>query len=450
MRETDIERLLGIPPAEMTKPQAAKLCHALGPWAVLLLDPEVINKARNVANVVPRSDNWLAELFKPPGSCWVLAVPQGDCFPAFGEAVVFPLVWRKDRSEDDPWLPEGLKLVGEQVRSQFSSNGERWTLHFPDDLSPDRLPCSLLAGSYESAWVSLAGGLVLAMSQGLPEKSVWATGAWDPDKGISHVDGVEKKIRTASRFGAKQFFLPETNKGEAEQLAQELGVSVRALSSEGTLDPRKTIQPFLDCFERLADRNDSREKRCQSYRRIPDRKKKCDYYLECILPEVAHNCREKLRAELDRMPCDTLITVMSQSPTLMYLSHEVLRPKQSLILYDQKDPIIINAVNEFQNWLKNRCESPCVAKGIAFKTTQNVRELIEEFQGIVREHLDSTDGHGIVLDVTPGKKVMSLALVAAAPPGSRFLYMHHKLENNDLVPFKESPELFVLPRTLFE
>jgi len=427
----------------MTVPQAAELCHLLGAWAVFLLDPEVIHKAQNILNVFSTTENWLSSLFGLPGSCWVLAVPQGNCLPAISEAVVLPLVWRKDGSADDPCLPEGLKVIGDRVRDQFCSPDVHWTLHFADRRFGERLPGFLLTGSYESAWVSLAGGLVLAMSEGLPEKTVWATGAWEPDKGISHVDGVEKKIRTAARFGAKRFFVPETNKKEVEQLAQELGITLCSLSSQGEADPRKAIQPFLDCFERLADKSDSREKRCHSYRRISDRRKKHDYYLECILHEVARNCREMIRSELDRAPCDTLVTVMSQSPTLVYLSHTVLCPRQSLILYDRGDKDIIAAVHEFQDW-NSRCESSCLAKAVAFKTHQNVRELIKEFTQIFGAHTDLSDGHGIVLDVTPGKKAMTLALVAAAPKGSRFLYWHHELKDGHLVPFEEKPELFVL------
>lgn len=447
MPQACLEKLLRLSPEEITPIAAADLCRKLGGLATFLLHPSILDKAGRCLPKVFREAEAMSYVAKLKGACWVVAVTHtGQEFLSFNDAIVLPVQWRNDWEKEDGQLPQGLKTLANEVRKQFASpqqTGRNWTLHPIQGLELARLPQKVLEGCYKSAWAPLAGGLLLAMRDGLPEPSVWATGAWNPCHGIESVEGVEKKLRVAARFGAKVFFLPDVNKNQVQKLAADHGIELDVfLSQTGPEGPRKTLQGFLDRFEHLADQSDSAEKRAESYLRIRDARQARQYYGSHILLELADKHRAGLASQLAASPCRTLVTVVSKSPELVYLAHAVLRPHTSLVLYDESDGDIRQVIPEVQEWLGR--DTNCRAELLRFPYVENIAELTRTFQQLLREQFDAGDGKGMIIDVTPGKKAITLALIAAAPPDARFLYWHHTQKNGRSIPFKEQPEIFSL------
>ena len=447
MSKACLENLLRLSPDGITPIQAADLCRKLGGLATFLLHPSILDKARQCLTNVFSEAEAMSYVAKFKGACWVVAVTRtGQEFPGLNDAIVLPVQWRNDREEEDGQLPRGLRTLANEVRKQFANaqqTGRNWTLHPIQGLELERVPHKLLEGCYESAWAPLAGGLLLAMRDGLPERTVWATGAWNPCHGIESVEGMEKKLCVAARFGAKVFFLPDVNKNQVQKLAADHGIELDVFPSQtGPEGPRKTLQGFLDRFEHLADQSDSAEKRAESYLRIRDARQARQYYGSHILPELADKYRAGLAGQLRASPCQTLVTVVSKSPELVYLAHAVLMPHTSLVLYDESDGDIREVIPEVQEWLGRDMNRR--AELLRFPYVENIAELTRTFRTLLSEHFVAGDSKGMIIDVTPGKKAISLALIAAAPPDARFLYWHHTQKNGRSIPFKEQPEIFAL------
>ena len=458
-----IERLAQKSPEELTNPEALKLARELGPLASWLLKPEVLEKARLELAAYGWPTEEISQYRKPylpdgPGACWVVAVRKDTCYPALRDSIVLPLRWQEGLSEKPPILPEGLQEVADEVvrelkASRAIAESDQWELHpASDNLFDPGLP--FLKGDYSSAWAPLAGALILAANKGKPDHKVWATGAWDRQAGVIRVEGIREKLAVAKEFHASQFFVPASCSDEACQWVRENNWPIEIKTFErSTPRPHEALRPYKLQLRVPASKSDPPEERAATYLDISSDHERRKYYLDCILEDLANELRNQFSKEPEKLQCRYFITIVSDSPELIYLMHFVFRPRKSLILYTQesqsnrRNESYPKLAAEVEEWLK----SPEVQKQLGSSEPRveafpdgDLEELVRRFRSLVDELLQGDDPRSLVIDVTPGKKIMSIAWTLAAPKGARLVYVDSKF-----APAARKPQPFTERLTIF-
>lgn len=459
----ELDQLVQRHPAELTPRQAFRLTKGLGNLARWLLAPEVLEKAVQVAAEGGSHRDQLKCWTRPLlpeglGACWVLARRTCPEWRALREAFVIPLRWRRKNGPpaETEALPRGLREQARRVMTILKGSGERgidenWSLGPAEDGLFDGPGPRFLEGEYASAWVPLAAGLLLAIDGGPPKREVWASGCWDGEKGIVSVEGLLEKLRIASEFGARQFFVPQASLAEAQAICreQDLALAVKPLK-EACLRPREAMGEYLAALEVRANRNDSREARVRTYNHIANRDEAIEYYLECLVDDLADDVRAKAAAP-EQLACRFLVTIASDSYELVCLSHLVFRPQCSLILYTSDDnPRYKEYAEKARDWLKARGFSPRVKQ---LTQSADLLGLVHQVRASLRELLAEGDSpEGLVVDVTPGKKTMGLAWAYAAPPESRIVYWDSEFDKVLRKPklFTERPMIYRVKDLLAE
>ncbi|GIX01876.1 MAG: hypothetical protein KatS3mg112_0813 [Thermogutta sp.] len=456
-----LERLAQKSPEELTHSEALILARELGPLASWLLKPEIVNKARLELVAYGWSTEDVSQYLKPrlpegPGACWVVAVRKDTtCYPALRDSIVLPLRWKKGPSEKPPTLPEGLQQVANEVLSELKASqsipeSEHWELHPASDDLFNAAGLLFLKGDYSSAWAPLAGALMVAAGEGKPDHKVWATGAWDRQAGVIRVEGIREKLAVAKEFHASQFFVPASCSDEACQCVRENNWPIEIkIFEKSTPRPRDALRRYVSQLHVRASKSDPPEERAKTYLRIDDDNERRKYYLDCILDDLAAQLRNQFMEEPNKLNCRYFITIVSDSPELIYLMHFVFRPKTSLILYTLHNENYRKLAIEVEEWLK----SPEIQKQLGSPQPRveafpdgGLGDLVSRFRRLMAELLQGDDPHSLVIDVTPGKKTMSIAWALAAPRGARLAYVDSKF-NSDVrkpVPFEEKLTIFSL------
>ncbi len=194
---------------------AMNAVRGLGPLAFWWLRPDALDQLQEKQPHLVRYRRQL-RLPKSLGSCTVILARQHDSFPLLRDAFLLPLCW-KQRNQHSDQLPKPLCAIADLVLRQFSLPNQSWSLHLNEHTGLHSVDLSRLTDccTWESAWASLAGGLVLAQDGIVPEDDVFASVAWDEDFGIGGVENLPAKLDVASEFGATQFFVPAENQPEA-------------------------------------------------------------------------------------------------------------------------------------------------------------------------------------------------------------------------------------------
>lgn len=438
--DSTVESLITKSPFQLTGSEARELAIRLGRLAGWILHPKVLEKAQAASSHFTEQQlrGWRTPLPLPEGcgACWVPIVRKNQCWQAMRTAFVLPLRWARGSPEQNPRLPEKLHLVAENVlrtlRITDAIKDDDWQLRPAWDGLFDGPGSELLDGSYDSAWVPLAGALLLAADEGQPQRKVWATGSWSDGQGVISVNGLEEKIELASEHGAEKFFVPAANCDRAKQycLQRSLSLDIQPLA-EARTKPRDALRKYLLQLAVRATRDDSREDREKTYLRIAelDKQEAFEYYVECILDDLAEELRSRLPSELGRPRY--LITHISDSYELVLLSHLVFKPERSIIFYTYEKNYPKHA-EEVKRWLELRDFSvelrPLATNPDAAPAeSSRWQELSRTYQ----ECLKNFSGNGqrtLVLDVTPGTKLMSILLAMAGPPSSWLVYYEQEFD----------------------
>lgn len=148
--------------------------------------------------------------------------------------------------QHDRLLPPGLVRLADLVREQLG--WPAWSRHQLQQfaLRGPVLKAISTHSDFSSAWAALAPGLEVAATGGHPDPCVWATGCWDCQRGLREVAGLNEKLHLAAEHGAKEFFLPASQQGEASQIVAGHGASpsVNPLRM-GITEPREVLRPLL-------------------------------------------------------------------------------------------------------------------------------------------------------------------------------------------------------------
>jgi hypothetical protein len=421
-------------PEDLKPREAAELADALGPAALWILNEEAI---RRLAEEAP----WCVsapppELSPEAGCCGIVYAAEKE-FPLLENAFVLPVQWCEGPAADR-FLPERLRDLAARVVRHLHPK-RAWSLH---RFSPfDEIDLSPLDGmlQHESGWVSLAGGLHIADRGGKPRPKVWATGCWDGDGGIVEPGGIEVKLALARKRGVEEFFVPEEL---APRLPQERPRIGRLRT--GLLSPADALQDYLAALDAPPGPNAERDLRIEYYlRQREGHPKTREYYRENLLPEVVRERRRQMEKEEPGWSPTHLVTVVSGSPELIHLAVRVLQAEQCLLLYiESENGDEIN--NRMRNTALDLAAELNGAKDLKIKAECKAFPENERMAEVMWQHITSfaggTPDGRLVFDVTPGSKLMTLALEYLARtfrPESSLLYVSKKMDGNRLVPLSE-------------
>ncbi len=392
----------------------------LGPW---WLRKEVLDAAREHGRRLFGQgvdfSNWepVGRVPAECGSCWIVLVNKdlehlGLLRPAF----VLPLRWQSGRTHH-PHLPATLCKVADRVLEALRKDQddelktEQWGLApAPEELLVEH-DLSELGWSFESAWASLAGGVLLARWQGKPDATVWASGEWKEDAGMIEVNGLPAKVAVAAEFGARVFFVPEEQKEEARVACEEqggLGELEIAPLAAGKPKLRDALQDYLARIEVPPARDAPREIRQEYFLRIPTDELAREYYKKNILPEVREG--DVAIRDLRSLEASHLVTIQSKGFFLVDLAYGVVQPSRCLLLYNSE---MAEEAKENANQLTN-----CILREFF---QQDHEALVEEFSQLIQDFLGDTPPEKLVVDMTSGQRIMNLSLYDAVPRGCQIL-----------------------------
>jgi hypothetical protein len=412
-------------------PRAAlEAAVGLGALAGWWLRPEVRTAA---AGLQPA---WAAHLTQPPrltatlGGCPIALVNRGPlALPLLRPAFLLPVRWRQ-HPPHDPALPQMLRGLADRVVRQLSEAAgpglRRWGLSL--DLGPggEEVDLSDLEMSFESAWAPLAGGLLLAEKGIASDPGTWATGAWDAGGGVGPVEGLGAKLSLAAEYGVRHFFLPLAQRAEAEAwLADTPGSGVRLgwLVPSPDPQPEALLRPYLARLGWPPGRDEPFEARRRYYALQPRGRPAAEhYYRECLLPEIAARLRAQAGASWPGWRPELLVTVLSPSAALVRLMAEALRVPEVMLLVEGGQeaalPVAADAVRDELG----RAGARCV---VARFDEASIQDMEDRFSCLIQEAAGGRAAESLAIDLTPGKKPMTVALARAAPGGSWLLYCRH-------------------------
>lgn len=392
-----------------------KAAAHLGPLTSWWLDPDALSR------LILIDPEYAAGAHLPlpdmqVGSCRILAVRER--LPPeprlLAKCLVFPLQWSFGTSHSQG-LPRPLVCLAERVRDELEIttpwglqpafplrdiNLSQWT-----DFKPD------------SGWASLAASLILA-SQGIrPRPEVWASAAYQRGECIVRVAGIEEKIAAARRFGAQHVFLPIENRPDAAGwTTRTTGMLALHYLPFGASRPRDCLRPYLDLLGQPPTADDSFETRSNFYVLLSNPAQARQYYLDVILDEAV----TRLTPEFERQAngrYDTLITVVSHSDELARLAARIVGPSKCLLLHDVGRD---QSAGEIRRDLAHHG----IDARIAAFNDEPIQSLRIQFE---RAILENAPGDRVVVDLTPGKKKMSVALAEIAlSRGFDCLYVDHR------------------------
>ena len=145
-----------------------------------------------------------------------------------------------------------------------------------------------------------------------------------------------------------------------------------------------------------------------------------EYFVEYIMPELAQRRRHMLPEDLQSWHPSHFITITSHSAELAPLGWELLgRPRQCLLLYTPANGAMVRAKDRQLKWM---CGAAMPREIV------DTPAMLAEIKDHVARFLDSAPPGPAAFDLTPGQRLMTIALINAAPEGSRFLYLHHELD----------------------
>jgi hypothetical protein len=372
---------------------------------------------------------------------------------------LLPLRWvaQTDDQNHSFWLPNGLKDEADDVLRALEKsdpNSDRyWRLHpcFADKKKDPRESLDSRLGllserfnfrkfqaeTWKSCWASLAAGLLVAMRGGTVKPQVWASAQWKGDKNqFDAVNGetLEQKLGLAVEWGAEMFFLHDSrkhdsNKEKAEGIRERRGwkLEIRALGlaqrepADAGIPPAETaLKPLMDKLEIPPAPHDPLPRRSRHFLFFPHHAKaKADeYYYKNIIDDIAVDCRDKLTKKVGAsiLTRPRLITILSKSPATL-LGAMTVQPRECLVLYTKGDREIEESRDEIQKlFRKNLRELDPHPDALQFESFHKEVDFRTQFTNLIADFISGREDIPLILDLTPGTRLMSINLMTCAPP----------------------------------
>jgi hypothetical protein len=264
---------------------------------------------------------------------------------------------------------------------------------------------------------------------------------------VRGVAGLPAKLALAADWGAEVFAVAEeqeSNPALAEQ-ARELGVELLPLPGRNAhplralrpLARRLAVQPGeLEYLGRVGDEAEQKRQRDAFYRDgtayyhllrndLADPERAAAFYRATLLPAIAAERRRQVGAA-DLVRPWRLLTILSGSPELVELAASIFQPRRCLVLYtDQTRPFSAEACRRVAE----------VARACVVEDPEEVGRDLRPGTVSRCVHAFADDGPGdeLLLDLTPGTKLMTLALAQdAARAGCRRFYLMSEMRSAEI------------------
>ncbi|HZW34071.1 MAG TPA: hypothetical protein VFF52_25330, partial [Isosphaeraceae bacterium] len=288
-----------------------------------------------------------------------------------------------------------------------------------------------------SAWAPLAAALILASDGIPPETGIWGTGAWRPAGGIASVGGLDRKLDLALAFGARTIFIPAEQRADAERWTSShpgVDIEIAVLEHGEKPDLRSALRSYVARSASRPGPESSLDLRRRYYLRQVDRELQRNYYIQDLLPELAVYYRDQLPPAC--RPTH-LVTIASQSPELVILLANAIKPRRCLILYTQDN----RGHMETAMIGVRRSVQSCDVQPRPFTKG-------DAMAGEIRQHVlnftQAVSPGDVLFDLTPGHKEMSLVLaLRVAPRGSYLFYLRHDTDPDTRAAIPETRKPFV-------
>lgn len=426
--------LMGTSPELMTRPQAVQLVEWLGglaPWAA---EQAVLEKA--AAAYKRTCQPVLAEALVRPqslpqrrGSCWIAFVQDSEHrLPALCGTFAWPLRWEENRGHSE-LLPQALRHLADNVIRVLTQvggvlkEGEQWGLQFGSSQptgEPDfrNLELGIEAGS---GWTSLAAGLIAAMQDGEVNRGVWSSGIWQG--GIQEVGCVPEKLQLARQYGCSRFYVPASQLEEAQECVdgEDSGMTIGMLTVDEA-QPMRALDKYLEEFnvppERVKDDPENFHRRCRFHQRHPSGKRAGEFFVSHLLSDLAD---QQIRQPLQRLWPDwrpqLLVAVVSHGAELIPLLAEALQPEECLLLFT---PEFESRTEEIVPELSRRQVTPHPVR------FTGLDDVADRMGPELAQRLETYGPERVLLDLTLGNKLMTLAVERAARTGHRLIYLQHE------------------------
>jgi hypothetical protein len=411
------------------------LYEYLGNFIPLWFRPEVVQRVEEETTV--RFEK--PQLPQERGSCWIIfALGLASQYPMLKPAFVLPLQWQC-QPEHDRRLPARLKELADRVRralNQAYRDEEylRWRLYMHPNFAISETTPDFSGLDeqlrFESGWLALAGGLYLARHNGQPSEHVWASARWDEEKGILRVGHLVEKLELAQEYGVRQFYIPDEQINEVPELFQGMVKPIR----QGTNRLQEVLDNYvyaLDVRPACPPSNEESFQRCRDwYLRQPSPDLR--YYCTCLLPYLLPRLQRQRRSDYADCQPEVLVTVLSHSWNLIPLIAHTFEVKRCVVLVtagDERTHHYSEPVRQFLNAFERRVE---------LIECEFYEERMEENFGALEiwEHYRQRP-EKILVDMTPGKKLMTLHLYRSAPRGCWLVYVNTEQRQNRPVPGSE-------------
>ncbi|MER3417395.1 MAG: hypothetical protein C4297_14470 [Gemmataceae bacterium] len=365
------------------------------------------------------------------GGCWIVLVQSQRRFAALRDSFLLPLCWCRGEAHS-VGLPDPLRQLAEDVL-RVTGVTQRWGLQLSRAAGLAGMDIRMLdmPVSFDSGWVSLAAGLLLAMNDEQPDPKVWATGAWK--RGIAPVDHLDAKIRLAERYGVKYFFVPSE---QMDHVAARHTVQVRGLQM-GVADVRQALEWYLvelGLPPPVPTPGDEQAfARCVAYylRRPRPDPHTTQFYRSHLVPCIVERLRAQVQHDYAGWSPTHLVTIVSDNPEVSSITAQALAVEQCLLLYDRKMP----QGKERLAYLRQSLD----AAGVRWHVAEfvNDEQMQAHIQPAVTRFVQDVVPNRVAFDMTPGTKFMTLSLAELAPPGTWKVYIWHELTSGRPYPGSE-------------
>jgi hypothetical protein len=401
-------------------------------------------------DVVKRIEQEIGYSFPDPqlpqdrGACWIILVmlhPQA--YPLLRPAFLLPLQWRQE-SPHDGALPKPLCQLADEVRTAMHHAFPKLSclewhlfLHSNFQKPKNNSVLAILGEQFRfcSGWVALAGGLYLACNQGEPDGHVWVSACWDMQRGIQRIEHLKEKLQLAQTYKVRRLYLPQEQIEEAPP--PEPPLKIEPLR-QGTNRLDEALGDYLAALDVLppvpAPDDEKGFERCQKwYLRQPTDQP--DFYCTHLLPTILKRCQRQRIEECPDCQPEILLTILSDSWVLIPLTLGVFPVRECFILHTEQMHKHLAPIQETIQQMSQQALLPTSMPILRHVVFQEKHDLLTQFRSLVPWNRYPPEK--ILIDVTPGKKLMSFMLSRAAPARSWHIYINHETQNRKPVPGTE-------------
>jgi hypothetical protein len=170
-----------------------------------------------------------------------------------------------------------------------------------------------------------------------------------------------------------------------------------------------------------------------------DRREAARFYIDCLVDELVAR-RQAWLAESEALrgwSPTHFVTIYSPSFELVHLGTRLFRPRCCLLIHTEN---LRAAARELAVEL-NMSDLRCFPQPVSDRPS-----VVGEIERAVHRFVGDADPARVLIDLTPGKRLMSFALQNAAPVGSRLLCWWHDTADHvrRVIPGTEYPLLWNL------